>query len=377
MFETIDLFRAGDGYQRYRIPGVCVTLRGTVLAWAEARNTRSDWGEIDIVMRRSIDGGRTFDASRTIALWHGEVARDKTLLQHAHSRVEGRTHNNPVLIAAHNGRIHFLFCIEYRRVFHRVSEDDGWSWSEPQEITAAFDPLRAKYPWRVIATGPNHGVQLSTGRLLVPIWAARSIGSDHRPSVVASLFSDDDGATWHCGDIVAHESGDSIARPDEAAINPSETVAVELADGRVLFNMRNESPARRRLTATSPNGATNWMKPQFHNGLFDPVCAAGLVRTPKGLVFSNPNPPIDGSGLKESDLRQRRNLVVKLSRDEGVSWPIQRVLDGGFAGYSDLGLLPDGTILCFYERSSKTSAIEAVTLARFDMAWLAGASHSR
>ena len=365
MLETSTVFRAGDGCQRFRIPGICVTLCGTVLIWAEARNTRSDWGEIDIVMRRSMDGARTFDAPRTIALWHGEVERDPTLLQHAQSRAKGRTHNNPVLIAANNGRIHFLFCIEYRRVFHRVSEDDGWSWSEPQEITSAFEPLRAQYPWKVIATGPNHGIQLSSGRLLVPVWAASSKISDHRPSVVSSVYSDDDGATWHCGDIVAHESGDSEARTDKAAINPSETVAVEMKNGRVLFNIRNESPTHRRLIATSPNGATNWTKPQFHSELFEPICAAGLVRTAKGLLFSNPNPPVDGPQVKPADYRQRRNLVLKLSRDDGLSWPVQRVLDAGAAGYSDLAVLSDETMLCFYERGTET-----LTLARFDANWL-------
>jgi sialidase-1 len=116
---------------------------------------------------------------------------------------------------------------------------------------------------------PEPGIQLRSSRLVVPIWLSRGseeAGGDHRPSVVSSLYSDDEGQTWHCGDIVAQER--------EPAHNPNETVAVELRDGRVLFNMRSETGEHRRLIATSPDGATNWSCPHFHPELFEPVCHA-------------------------------------------------------------------------------------------------------
>jgi len=174
---------------------------------------------------------------------------------------------------------------------------------------------------------------------------------------VSSLYSDDGGQTWHCGDIVAQER--------EPAPNPNETVAAELSDGSVMFNMRSESGEHRRLIATSPDGATNWSYPEFHPELFDPVCHAGLVRVGGDLVFSNPN-PAQGAW-------HRNNLVIKLSHDDGKTWPVQRVLAPGSAGYSDMAVLPDGTLLCLYEWCLDEQEVYRKgvhTLARFDLHWL-------
>jgi sialidase-1 len=368
--ERLDLFRAGeDGYRLYRIPALCVTARGSVLAFAEGRNTGSDWGEIDIACRRSEDSGRTFDAAERVSVWEGEVARDPFFARHAHARATGRTFSNPAPVADRDGAVHLLYCVEYARVLHRVSRDDGRSWSDPRDLTPAFEALRAEYPWRVVATGPCHGIQLSSGRLLVPIWLSRGSegpGGDHRPSVVASLYSDDGGETWRAGEIVAREN--------EPGVNPSETVAAELADGRVLFNIRSESPENRRLLAYSPDGATGWTRPAFHPELFEPVCNAGLTVVGGALAFANPDPPRDGREIDANRLRERRNLTVRLSRDGGATWPAHRVLAPGFAGYNDLNALPGGrTLLCLYENCGDHSFdVRALTLARFDFAWLAG-----
>jgi sialidase-1 len=362
MLEFTNVFDTRhDGYKEFRIPVLCVTARGTVLCCAEARHVHHDWGHIDILLRRSTDDGRTFDAPQIISHFEGAVERDVVQLhRHEIATGEGRTNHNAVLIADRSGVVHFLFCIEYRRVFYRRSQDDGLTWSETREISAAVEPMREKYPWRVVATGPNHGIQLRSSRLVVPIWLSRGseeAGGDHRPSVVSSLYSDDEGQTWHCGDIVAQER--------EPAHNPNETVAVELRDGRVLFNMRSETGEHRRLIATSPDGATNWSCPHFHPELFEPVCHAGLVRAGDDLVFSNPNPP--------QGPWHRNNLVIKLSPDDGQTWPVQRVLVPGSAGYCDMGVLPDGTLLCYYEWCLDNEQVyrkDVHTLARFDRTWL-------
>ncbi len=120
-----------------------------------------------------------------------------------------------------------------------------------------------------MAPGPGHGIQLAGGRLLVPVWLS-SGGRQHRPSCVAVICSDDHGRTWRRGDIVARHS--------PATPNPSESVAVQLTDGRVMLNIRNESRRFRRLVAFSPDGATRWTEPAFDESLFEPVCMASMVR---------------------------------------------------------------------------------------------------
>ncbi|MDR3707374.1 MAG: sialidase family protein [Capsulimonadaceae bacterium] len=361
MFETTETFRTeGSGYVQHRIPVVCVTAAGSVLVFAEARRTRSDWGDIDILMRRSVDGGRTFGDAQSVAYWPGEIPRDPFMQRHDHTGQAGRTHSNSVAIADTNGAVHLIFCIEYRRAFYRRSDDDGLTWSDPADITSAFEVLRDHYPWRVIATGPSHGVQLRSGRLLTPFWASRGSdgpGGDHHPSIVSSLYSDDDGATWRSGDIVANET--------DPAKDPNETSAVELPDGRVLFNMRNESERRRRLTATSPDGATRWAAPVFDEALVEPICHAGLVRAGNDLYFSNPSPQELSPPLPVSRWMPRKNLVVRMSCDFGCSWPIAKAIDPGDAGYSDMNALPDGTLLCAYEIGGARHI-----LARFDRDWL-------
>ena len=117
--------------------------------------------------------------------------------------------NNQVAIVDRDtGAVEFLYCVNYARCFSLRSTDDGISWSEPVEITAAFEPFRKHYDWKVIATGPGHGIQLAGGRLVVPIWLAYGVVGDHGPSAAATIVSDDHGRTWQAGDIVMPDEGE-------------------------------------------------------------------------------------------------------------------------------------------------------------------------
>jgi len=160
-------------------------------------------------------------------------------------------------------------------------------------------------------------------------------------------------------------------------INPNETVAVELADRRVMLNLRNESRAHRRIVTTSPDGATGWSTPRFDEALLEPICMAGLVRYDHGglslLLFSNPH---NLEGGREGEprpgaSRARRLVSVKLSRDEGATWAVDKLLEDGPSGYSDLAVTPAGTILCFYGAGPQPSfSGSALRLARFNREWL-------
>ena len=375
--ERVDLFQAGaGGYFTYRIPGLIVTSKGTVLAYCEARHGYGlDWDPIDVLLRRSVDGGRTWEPARAIAIAPPD-ARDNPVAIAKHLGGKGVTLNNPMMIAAPDA-IHFLYCVNYGRLFYASSHDDGVTFSTPVEITSVPDRFRSQYDWKVIGPGPGHGIRLKrgphAGRMIVPIWLSTSTGNNaHHPSAVATIYCDDStGKTWACGDIVA--------RPTADVPDPNETSLAELSDGRVMLNIRNESTRHRRLISTSPDGATQWSAPSLDETLFEPICFASLATSsdpasPTGqwLLFANP----DSSAAPAKGLmRPRKNLTLRRSGDDGKTWLWAKVLDPGSAGYNDLAVLPDGTLLCLYEHGSRKDMFDTARLSilRIPKTWYAGA----
>lgn len=361
LLDKTDLFEGGEGgYSLFRIPGIVVTAKGTALAYCEARkNSGADWGEIEVHLRRSTDGGKTWEPARQIAHF-GE--RMSVALIKKGAKAEEQTVNNPVAIVDRKtGAVHFLYCINYSRCYYMRSDDDGFTFSQPIEITAAFEAFKPECPWTVLATGPGHGIQLKSGRLVVPVWLAYGKDGAHHPSMTGTIYSDDHGTTWKAGDIALPNVGEYK--------DPNETVIVELSDGRVMLNCRSESQASRRLVTTSPDGATNWTKPKFDNALWEPICMAGIVAHPSKpgtILFSNPHSPkLDESGKEVPGGRgQREKVSIKLSQDDGATWTATRLLEDGPSAYSDLAVLPDGTVLCFYERGKR------LTVARFNLEWV-------
>lgn len=367
MLERTHLFEARTGgYHNYRVPGILCTPNGVLLATAEARRGGGgDWDGNDVLLRRSTDGGVTWREPQVVADC---------------DRYGPGPISNFVLIGDRNdGSVHALYCHNYARLFSMRSTDDGATFSEPREITASLEAFRKEYPWRVIATGPGHGIQLESGRLVVPVWMSTGEGTEfgagklgHRPSNVASIYSDDGGENWQCGETVVYHS--------ERVKNPSETIPVQLSDGRVLFNIRSESKENRRLIAISPDGAHSWQIERWDEALLEPVCMASILKlqqpSPQGIpyiAFANPDnleneltPP--GRALAHD----RKRLTVKLSPDDGQSWPIARVLEPGPSGYSDLAQAQDGTILCIYEDGmiDRMTDTRYVSVARFDLDWL-------
>jgi len=363
--ERQTLFERGKGdYVFYRIPGIVVTKTGAVLTYAEARRTtRGDWGATDLIVRRSADGGRSWSDPAIVGHMSEAFPKNPAAVAKKQGLGEGAgiTYDNPVAIADRKGAVHFLFCVEYMRVFYMRSDDDGRTFSTPVEITSALESLRKVFPWVVVATGPGHGIQLKNGRLLVPIWLSLGSGnSAHGDSVVSTLYSDDHGRTWKAGEIAAPNNS--------VTMSPNETTAVQLTDGRVMLNMRSPSKPQRRIVAFSKNGATHWSAPAFDDQLPEPLCFATLLRLslkrPR-LLFVEP----DGQG------RERKNLSLRLSYDEGKSWPVKRALEAGPSAYSDLAVLSDGAILCFYEAGTKTP-YDTLTLARFNLEWLTNGQDS-
>ncbi len=367
LFTTSDIFQAGqDGYHVCRVPGLLVTAAGTVLATTEARRGHGgDWDANDILLRRSPDGGQTWEPA-----WPVAAAADFG---------PGPMDNFVMIRDESDGAVHALVCHNYARVFYLRSDDDGQTFSAPRDVTAAFEAFRADYPWRVVAVGPGHAIQVrATGRLVVPVWMSDGTGTEfghgklgHRPSVVSTVYSDDHGQSWHRGDLVVTTDG--------RVINPSETLAVELADGSVLLNIRSESPEHRRLISVSPDGATGWSQARFDDALLEPVCMGGLLRLswpeqgPGRVIFTNPD-TLEQTMVRPGVVNcDRKNLTVQLSYDDCRTWPVKKVIEPGPSGYSDLGVLPDGTILCIYECGQVGGRMfqdRAIRLARFNLQWV-------
>lgn len=333
-FELVDVHVSGqNGYHTYRIPAIVVSKQGTVLGFCEGRKSSpSDAGDIDLLLRRSFDGGKSWA---------------KTQLVHEEGGTKPITIGNPCPIADRDGTIHLVFCRNNKRAFYTKSTDDGATFHKSVEITGAFHGF--DFAWTRLATGPSHGIQMRSGRIIVPVWINDRIGHYYRSAVI---YSDDAGKTWAAGGIVKPAIRDC-----------SECMAVELADGSLLLNMRNKSAKCRAVTRSTDGGKT-WSDPKLIEDLVDPECQAAIIRfdcngsgRKSGILFSN------AASLS------RDQMTVKLSSDGGKTWPVAKLIYPGPAAYSDLAVTGDKTILCFFERGSKRY-YEKLTLARFNLKWL-------
>ncbi len=286
-------------YRCVRIPGIVSMENGMMLVYYECR-AGGDWSAIDIGCQLSADGGNTWSQTRILAHGRGRSAM-----------------NNPVMVADGN-TVHFLYCENYKRLFYRRSADAGCSWSDPVELTGQLDAAAGDIPWTVFAAGPGHGVRLSAGRLLVPVWFGVNPEDmfAHHPSFSAVLLSDTGGETWFLGGRLGEDMAEDF----------SECCAAEAPDGRVLINIRNESPEKLRRTAWSANGGETWSAPVFDERLPDPTCCAGLCRAGDALLFTN-----CASGTA------RENLTLKRIENGGIT---DSLLISSAGGYSDLCFNP-------------------------------------
>jgi sialidase-1 len=327
---TTDLYTGGTGgYRSYRIPALLATRKGALLAFCEARkNSASDSGDIDLVVRRSLDAGKTWTPMQVVH----EEGGDAPITIGNPSPVEDRK----------TGAIHLLFARNNARVFATSSRDGGATWSQAVEITESLRTF--PFPWARVGIGPGHAIQLRSGRLLVPVWLNDRIRGNYRS---AALYSDDGGKSWHAGGTV----------PAVTATNANECMLYERRDGAVVVSLR--SSVHLRHTSVSRDGGVTWSDPAAVAGVPDPVCQASVLALRKGRVlFANP-----------ASATRRMNLTLRLSRDDGVTWPVERLLYEGPAGYSDLAAAKDGTLFCLFENGEK-SAAERIRLAKIPAGWL-------
>ena len=327
--KPVEVFISGeDGYHTYRIPAIIKAEDGSLLAFAEGRRGgQGDSGDIDLVMKRSTDGGVTWSEQR--CLWDDGP----------------NTCGNPCpVVDRSTGRIHLLMTrnlgsdhermiidqtsAESRSVWVMTSDDHGTTWATPREITTS-----TKQPnWTWYATGPGNGIQLQrgehAGRLVVP---CDHIEAGTKKYFSHVILSDDGGTTWRLG-----------GRTPTDQVN--ECAVAELSDGRLLLNMRNYDRSQRtRAQSRSRDGGLSWSEVVHEDTLPEPICQASMIALDGGrrLVFSNP-----------ASSSSRTTMTVRTSDDGGATWSEGVLLHAGPSAYSCLTELVDGGVGCLYERGT-------------------------
>jgi sialidase-1 len=338
---STEVFTSGqEGYHTYRIPAIVRTLKGTLLAFCEGRkDSQRDWGNIDLLVKRSTDGGRTWSAAITVADFGTDTVGNPAPV------VDRRTGTVWLLLTRNPGDVQEKKILPglsgaTRTVWVSHSKDDGRAWATPADITAAV-----KLPeWSWYATGPVNGIQLRTGRMVVPCDHNR-LDATRRYSHV--VYSDDGGKSWKLG---------GSAGPD-----CNESTVVELSDGSLMLNMRSYAGKNRRAVSVSRDGGLTWTPPALDEVLVEPVCQASLIGFGKGkrrvLLFSNPA------------ATERVNMTVRLSRDGGRTWSVSKTVHAGPSAYSNLIELKGNEVGLLYERG-ETGRYERITFARFPIQWL-------
>lgn len=357
--ETAVFVSGNEGHKSYRIPAIVDLPNGQLLAFAEGRvHGAGDFGDVNIVLKRSSDKGKTWSAIQTVVdydvLQAGNPAPvvDLTDPAYPQGRVflfynTGNNHENEVRKG--NG---------LREVWYRTSTDGGATWSDPVNITTqTHKPLNtqanAAYnfteAWRSYANTPGHAMQFQSGQYKGRIYVAanHSVGDPKRDAtdyVAHGFYTDDHGKTFHIGD--------NLNVPGS-----NESIAAEISGGRLMFNSRNQKgDVRARIVAISSNGGQSWDSTYFDRNLPDPVCQGSILTlgTKKGksiLAFCN-----------AADETKRNNLTLRISYDDGKTWTKNFVIynnpeKNDAAAYSDIVKTGKNSVGILFEKDGYSQIV--------------------
>lgn len=360
--DKIPVFISGtEGHKTYRIPAIVSLPNGSLLAFCEGRVKGSgDFGDINIVMKKSIDGGTTWSALQTIvdadSLQAGNPAPVVDISDPAYPK--GRiflfynTGNN------HEGEVRKGNGI--REVWYKTSADDGASWSGPVNITTAVHrPMQPQFnpaynftaDWRSYANTPGHGIQFTNGKYTGRIFIAANHSSGNPQKqfmdyAAHGFYTNDHGKTFHLSETVNLPGS-------------NESMAAALSGDKMIMNSRNQKgDMRARIISLSDDGGATWSKTYFDTVLIDPVnqgsiLAIGLKKGKTILAFCN-----------AADTKKRDHLTLRISFDEGLSWKKNILIEKDEAGsqrdftaYSDLVSLNARKIGILYERDNYSQIV--------------------
>ncbi|MBI5380531.1 MAG: exo-alpha-sialidase [Opitutae bacterium] len=373
VYTRTKLYDGGDGsYHSYRIPSIVRAPNGDLVTFAEGRkNSNSDWGDIDIVIRRYIVATNTWTA-RTVLI--GTVANSGTW-------------TNPTAVVDYTAgyqKIYLFFNMHnqsytdaspdpkpagFRKTYMKYSTDNGATWSSHVDMTATLGGSTLSWD----AVGPGSGIQRTVthaGHLVVPATGRNFYSADH-------------GATWQ-----------ALRVPTSGSITTGESTIVECLDGTLLRNDRattaNWENAKRRWVSygtITVNGSTitsNFPAPVPQDNLLDPRCEASIVRY-------NMNSPDRIYFLNSSSTVTRGKMQVKISYDDGVTWPRSRWLyvdnpmgspnyatpddaaDAGKGGYSSMTRTSDYAVAALVEINenvNSSTSNRSIDFHKFNLDWI-------
>lgn len=332
--------RNDDGSKSYRIPGMVCTPKGTLITVYDIRwNSSVDLQEdIDVGVSRSLDGGQSWlpmQKAIDMGEWGGRPEKENGI-------------GDPAILAdPQTGRVWVAALWLHGKPGQRAwwaskpgmkpeetgqfilaySDDEGATWSDPINIT----PQVKKPEWYLCFNGPGMGITTQDGTL---VFAAQYKDKEQIPHSTI-IYSKDKGKTWHMG---------TGAKP-----NTTEAQVVELEDGSLMLNMRDDNGGSRSVCTTKDLGNTWTEHPSSRSALPEPVCQASLIRIKtadgkKGLAFFNP-----------ATTKGRNHSTLKLSFDEGMTWPEKYhtlVYEPDSYGYSCLAQINPTTLGVFFEGAS-------------------------
>jgi len=366
-FEKQILLKRDTGSGAFAIPKMVVTPNGAAFIVAQDREG-GDWGKrIDPIGLRSTDGGKTW-SKPFLLIPKSFPGRESSHMKPTGIVVDHRKNQIFTFISRsplrnRDGkpiyeRWFYSHLQETRRLgrawFLVTSDDDGQTWSKPQEITQQLIKKPHWQEWSPVHTGIQINFGIYKGRLMVPV---RCYCPDKDPSPHdlkyqhnGIIYSDDGGVSWL-------PAGRSESRVGECSI-------AERSDGSLYVNHRTSADSTRkaeRMHNMSKDGGVTFTACTY-SGLSDARCHAGLTVLTESsgrrlFLFTN----VPGS--------KRTGLTISISEDEGETWIPKRVIESSHSAYSDIAVLPDQTILCVYETGEQISR-QNLALARFNLAWI-------
>ncbi|MES2645844.1 MAG: sialidase family protein [Bacteroidota bacterium] len=363
--DKVPVFVSGkDGHKSYRIPAIISLPNGSILAFAEGRvNGAGDFGDINIVMKKSSDKGKTWSVIQTVvdadSLQAGNPAPVVDLYDPLYP--DGRiflfynTGNN------HEGEVRKGKGL--REVWYKTSVNNGVTWSEAVNITtqvhrpkqtSSNTAYNFKEDWRSYANTPGHAMQFSNGKFKGRIFVAAN-HSEGDPQKHAEdykahgFYTADHGKTFQLGETVNVAGG-------------NESMATELSNDKLVMNIRNQKgDIRARIVSVSSDGGASWDTTYFDKVLVDPVNQGSILTVGKKkgkaiVAFCN-----------AADEKYRNNLTLRISYDDARTWAKSFKVDGNPndpkgdpTAYSDLVKLAKKKIGVLYERNGYSEIVFSV-----------------
>lgn len=349
------LFQPGDyNSTNYRIPGVITAKDGSIVAVTDKRKyNQGDLPEdIDIVCRRSTDGGHTWSEPYTIAQGTG--------YNHGFGDcVLAWTNDDNGLIAGFVGGVGLWNSTPSNpiRSYIARSYDNGQTWTEPEDITDFIFGSNCVVPehrtWCASFFGSGNGLITSTGRIMF-VAAIRETTAQSLSNY--AVYSDDNGITWHV-------SGRASVSGDEAKVT-------ELVDGRILMSIRHNG---KRWYNISNDGGETWQSStSTWNDITAPACNGDMIRYTSVNQGFNKNRLLHSVPFGSS----RTDVSVYISYDEGETWPVRKCIVPYSSAYSSLCVLPDGTIGLYVEEEYPGNSGYSTVFYNFSLEWLTDGADS-